>query len=371
MNNIFITGGTGFLGSMLVNEILSSSDDNVHVLVRDKFAAFGKNRLITILEDLNEVERLDDAKKNRIHTYAGNITHKNLGLNKDALQDVICTIDTIYHCAAGTDLNSSIQKARTANVEGTKNVLELAELCKQKGKLKKVNHISTAYIVGNKKWIFGENDLDIGQGFNNTYEQTKFEAEKLAREYRIKDIDIDIFRPGIILGRYKNGKTTNFKMFYQPLHFFSRDLFDRIPAREHSKANMINVDIAARAIYLISAFSDKRNTTYHIVSPEVPSLDRVLTAASDFFGFRKPELVNPEEMDMSQEYTFVREKMIAPYVPYFNFLAEFDMKNTKKELTKQKFKFPEFDEENLTRLFEYCDKIGFIKRKKNRIYKSI
>jgi len=39
-----------------------------------------------------------------------------------------------------------------------------------------------------------------------------------------KGLDIDIFRPSIILGRHKDGRTTNFKMFYQLLHFFAMEL---------------------------------------------------------------------------------------------------------------------------------------------------
>ena len=62
--------------------------------------------------------------------------------------------------------------------------------------------------------------------------------------------------------------------------------------------------------------------------------------------------------------------MIAPYVPCFNCLTEFDMTNTKNALAKLKFKFPEFNEKNLTRLFEYCDKAGFIKRNKQALTKG-
>ena len=40
-------------------------------------------------------------------------------------------------------------------------------------------HVSTAYVAGDADGLFTEADLDVGQGFRNTYEQTKLEAERL------------------------------------------------------------------------------------------------------------------------------------------------------------------------------------------------
>jgi len=365
MNNIFITGGTGFLGSLLINEVLASSNDMVHVLVRDKFAAFGKNRIISAIEKLNDGTKLDEKKRNRIQAYTGDITRKNLGLNRGAIQELTITLDSIIHSAAVTDLNLPLKQARLVNVTGTQNVLDFALLCKEKGSLRKLNHVSTAYIAGDQKCIFKESDFHMGQVFNNTYEQSKYEAEKLVRVYRDKGLDIDIFRPAIMLGRYRDGMTTSFKMFYQPLHFFSREIFDKIPAREHSKANMINIDIAAKAILLISKQPKSKNMTYHIVSPKMPNLDYLLNIGSEYFGFIKPELVKFEEINVHKEYSFIKEKLISPYIPYMNYLTEFDMKNTKAALRGQNFRFPELNKRNLIRLFEYCDKTGFIKRKKH------
>ena len=84
----------------------------------------------------------------------------------------------------------------------------------QKGKLKKVNHISTAYICGDYKGAFKEEDLDVGQKFNSTYEQSKFEAEKLVEKYRKGGLWIDVFRPPIIIGESNTGKILQFRNIY-------------------------------------------------------------------------------------------------------------------------------------------------------------
>lgn len=365
MNNIFVTGATGFLGSLLIDEILSSSEDKIHILVRDRRDSLGKERMIATLLKLCGEGKFHETAKNRIYAHKGDITKKNLGLEGRDFKELIGKIDVIYHCAATTFLNLPLSKARRFNLMGAANLFDFALQCKEKGRLKKVNHVSTAYVAGNSQDIFKESNLDVGQRFNNTYEQSKYEAEKLVHEYRQKGLNVDIFRPSILLGRYADGRTQNFKMFYQPLHFFALEIFEKIPAMAHSKANIINIDVAARAIVLISRLTDKKNMTYHIVSPDCPTFECVLNVASDFFGFRKPELVKPEEIKMADEYSFVQGRMITPYVPYFSHLAKFDMENVEDCLKNTDFKFPKFDEANLMRLFEYCDRTGFIKRKIN------
>lgn len=364
MSNIFVTGATGFLGSSLINEILVSSRDTVYALVRGNSSNGAKGRLFSILRGLSEREGVDKEIENRVQVCLGDITERNLGLKKNIANSLKDTIDIIYHCAAITDLNWPLEKIRYVNVDGTKNVLDFASIYREKGRFKKLNHISTAYVAGTKRGVFKETDLDVGQRFNNTYEYSKYEAEKVVYKYRKTGIDIDIFRPSIILGRYSDGKTIKFKMFYQPLHFFSRGLFKKVAVVKNSRTNCINVDIAARAIVLIARLSKKKNMNYHIVSPENQTLPNILDIASHYIGFKKPEFVLSEELDIYEQYTPVQRRMIEPYTPYFNCLTEFAVRNTIAQLRKSEFRFPKFDDDNLKRLLKYSSSIGFIKNKK-------
>ena len=358
MNNILITGATGFLGSELIKEILLSSDCGIYALVRAGNVNDAEKRLFSVLDGKINSKR----SKKRIQVCVGDISKKGLGLEKNTADRLIDNVDVIFNSAALTILESPLDKIRKINVNGTKNVLDFALSCK---KLNKVNHISTAYVAGKRIGVFKENDLNLDQEFNNTYEQSKFEAELLVNEYRGRGLDIDVFRPSIILGRYKDGATTNFQMFYQPLHIFSLELFDRIPAIKNSRANVINVDIAAKAIFLIASTGDTKNANYHIVSSKVLDFDYVVSLASEYFGFKKPEFVSLEKIDIRKEYSAIKRKMIKPYIPYFNYLAQFDMSNTMKRLDGEKFAFPEFDEKNFMRLFEYCANVKFIRRRQS------
>jgi len=364
MSNIFITGGTGFLGSMLASEILTHTDDCIFMLVRGNSKEEAQQRANSVLQDILGENIYTSVKHDRIRVFRGDVSAENLGLEKSDERFLVQNIDTIYHCAALTNFNLLLDVARKTNVEGTKNILEFALKGMRNNILRKVNYVSTAYVVGNKSCVFYETDLNVGQGFNNTYEQSKYEAEELIANYRNMGVDIDIFRPSTILGRYSDGKTTNFKMFYQPLHFFSLELIDKIPFFPEGSVNMINVDVLARAILKIDKFSNKKsNMNYHMVSPEGVLLADILDIASDFFAFKKPRFIPREEFNFMNDYTFIQRTMMGTYMPYWSSSVVFRMDNSLNSLEVSHFRFPEFDKDNLIRLFKYCEKTGFIKRK--------
>lgn len=369
MNNIFITGGTGFLGAEIIKELLLSSNDKIFALVRGDCQKEAEQRMFRMLKKAFSFYKLDSELKSRVKILVGDITKKDFGLSKAEISSLSEKIDVIFNNAAVTELVLPLKEIRKINVEGTKKVLDFALLCNQNGKIKKIYHTSTAYIVGTRVCSFKEEDLDVGQNFNNTYEQSKFEAEKLIYSYREKGLNIDIFRPGIILGRHSDGMTTNFKMFYQPLRFFSMEFVTRIPSFEGSKPNLINVDIVAKAIVLISGSSKADNMNFHIVSSNYPTLLEILESASCFFGFKLPKFVDKKEIDIYTEYSPANRIMIEPFIPYLNYKTTFKMDNTLREVDGKDFTFPDFNKENLLRLYEYCHKTGFIKRKKNVVVK--
>ena len=71
-------------------------------------------------------------------------------------------------------------------------MLEFAELCRDRGELRRYAHISTAYVAGTHRGEFSEEQLDVGQGFRNPYEQSKFEAEQLVHAHDRPAADPDL-----------------------------------------------------------------------------------------------------------------------------------------------------------------------------------
>jgi long-chain acyl-CoA synthetase len=233
-----------------------------------------------------------------------------------------------------------------------------------------VNHISTAYIVGTRSGIeFSEDMLDVGQGFNNTYEQSKFEAELLIKDYIRKGLNISVFRPSMVMGHSKDGRTNNFRLFYEPLHFFSLDIYDEFPIDLDCSQNFINIDTVAEAIYALGDING--GAVYHIVSPEDFSAKTFMKLASEYFGFKMPKCISVEKFDF-EKWTYVQRALADSFVPYFNYRTKFSSRKTQGVLRDYNFKYPKMNSNNLKKIFEYAIKTNFIKRKDKyvRYFKS-
>lgn len=358
-STVFLTGAAGFLGSYILT-ILLKEEHRVYALVRSRKDKSAHDRVLELIRFWDK-SLLKKATR-QLRVVDGDILYPDLGIqSRDILEELRSKTEIIIHSAAVAKLREPLESIRKPNVEGARNVLEFALTCKN---LKKVNHISTAYVVGDKKGMtFTEEMLDIGQGFYNTYEQSKFEAEKLVHEYRAKGLDISIFRPSMVMGDSKEGKTTDFRLIYEPLHFFSRGIYDAFPANPKCFQNLVNVDTVGKALYLLC--QRPGNNTYHLVAPKETNVSLFMKFAGRFFGFKMPRFIPAQRFDYSI-LTPVQKALAEPYIPYFNYTTRFSSELTQKALKECKYTLPQVTLTHLRRVLLYCCKRGFIKKGKRR-----
>lgn len=356
---IFLTGGTGLLGTYLLKELINCNAGHIIALSRGKTLKEARRRIYKALEKHSFLMH-----KQRFpllfEVVRGDITKKNLGLSKSIFERLTKDVTSIYHSAALCDFNAPLTIIRKVNVKGTENILKFASLCKKNRQFKRLHHISTIAVAGDSKGIFYEKALDLGQSFNNTYEQSKFEAEQRIIQYRKKGLSITIYRLGIVTGDSCTGYTNNFKMFYQPLQIFSLQLFKEIPANKKTRHYLVPVDCVAEAIIRISLDNNSRNSTYHLTSPYQVKLADFIDIASKYLKFRKPLLV-PQEKFTYKKLSPLQFSLIEPYIPYFNYKLKFNSKNANSILSKTSFKWPKIDKPLLKQLFKFCVASGFIK----------
>lgn len=365
MKNVLITGATGFLGGYLLNRLLDDKNIRPIVLVRGKKGQDVSERISGTLKYFYGNDGYKGALK-RIIIAEGAIDAQSLGLKPEMRSFLLKELDEIYHSAAIAEFRIPLDIIRKSNVDGARNVFEFAMECKRSGRLKKVNHVSTAFLAGTKTGTFYEDELNVKQEFHNTYEQTKFEAELLAKDYIRRGLDMAIFRPSILTGDYNTGRTSNFKMLYQPLHFFARELFDVVPVDGCTKANLIAVDAVADMIYAIANEKAAAEKTYHISNLTTVEVGHFFDVASDFFGFKKPEFIPADKFDI-KTLTPVQRNLIGPYVPYFNYKLQFDCESAQVILEKKGFIYKPIDDDCLIRLFKFCHESGCIKTKRHYV----
>ncbi len=358
---IFLTGATGLVGSYLL-KILLQEGHKVYALARSKNNKNAKDRVTEVLNFWDK-DVLSE-KSYCLEVLEGDIAKKNLGLDKQNIDLLENEIEEIFHCAAGTLFNLPLQEIRKVNVEGTKNVLDLAIRCNEKGRLKKVNHLSTVYVCGDYKGDFREDNLDVGQGFNSTYEQSKFEAEKLVEGYRKRGLWIDIFRLSPVLGESTTGKTFKFEHFYQLLYLWSLEILEVFPINEKLLINFTYVDAIAKALYCLFNNSKIRNKNYHLFGDPTISTEEAFNLARKHIGFKKPSMISWKRFNI-ENFTPVQRNLINKLVIFSNTMlqAKFSSTFTRNILNKYNFRFPNFINKDLANIIQYAIDSKFIKKK--------
>lgn len=261
---ILITGATGHVGRNLVSKILKSDDSSMLILlIRGDSNVNVKERLKKLLDSLPLAPDAQKARQ-RVSAVRGDITLPRLGISEPDFYDLAFRVTHIIHSAASVRFNLPVEEARTINVGGTKNVMDLARQAKAKGRLQRIAYIGTAYVSGNRAGMIKENELGCGQEFSNSYEQTKYEAEQYVRELS-DELPVVIFRPSIIVGDSRTGDTSSFNVIYVPLKYISRGLLRFLPGRASTPLDIVPVDFVCAAVFhILFKTEDSVGKTFHL-----------------------------------------------------------------------------------------------------------
>ena len=288
---IFVTGATGFVGMQLLARYLERTDREVYALVRGRADDDAQQRL-----DRTVARMFPDPApyEGRAIAVRGDVLQSGLGMAPRRRAALAAEIGEIVHAAASVSFTLPLPESRAINVEGTAQVLRLAELTQRRGGLRRFSYVSTAYVAGDHSGRFGEHQLDAGQRFRNPYERSKFEAERLVREHTAT-VPIQIFRPSIVVGEADTGWTPAFNVIYWPLRAYARGAYLAIPARRSSPVDVVPVSYVADAIFSISQEDAPSGTTYNLAAGDrASSVGELLDLSSEYFERRRPQVLPPK-----------------------------------------------------------------------------
>jgi thioester reductase-like protein len=199
---IFLTGGTGFLGAFLIEELLQQTQATIYCLVRAANVEEGKNKLI---KNLQQYALWDDSFNSRIIPVVGDLSQPLLGIGTEQFQMLATNIDTIYHSAALLNYVYPYSALKAANVLGTQEILKLA--CQIK--VKPVHYVSSVAVFESNayagKVVKEDDDFEHWEGIHLGYSQTKWVAEKLVKIAGDRGLPITIHRPPLIAGHSQTG----------------------------------------------------------------------------------------------------------------------------------------------------------------------
>ena len=326
---VLLTGGTGFVGMELLARYLERTERPVLTIVRAGSEEAARERIDDVLANLfgYQAGRYAD----RVTAIAGDLTAPRLGLEPAHWDWVAGEATMIVHCAASVSFGMSLAEARSINVEGTRRMLELAGRAQELGVLERYAQVSTAFVAGTHAGRFYECDLDVGQGFNNSYEQSKFESERLVRSHR--GLPYTILRPSIVVGDRNSGWTSAFNVLYWPLRALSRGLFPAVPAIPSAPVDVVSIDYVADGIYALCEAGGIRQTYHLTAGAEASSIAEIAELASGYFQQPPPRLLPPAEF-LSADHGVARSMIEegAMYFPYFSVTTTFDDVFTRAQL---------------------------------------
>ncbi|RME72135.1 MAG: NAD-dependent epimerase/dehydratase family protein [Planctomycetota bacterium] len=266
LGTVFLTGATGFVGGAVLSRLLlEGAAERVFALVRARDAEHAERRGREVLFKLfgEDRDRLRSAAQ-RMRWVRGELGREGLGLEATDRDAILGSVDTVIHAAASTRFDLPEPEARAINFEGARRVLELARQIARGGRLRRLAHVSTAYVAGRRSGRIHEHELPGPEGpFSNTYEKTKAAAERLLRSH-MGELPITVLRPSIIVGDSRTGRTYNFNVLYYPIKLLHRGLLLWCPGRRNTVLDIVPIDYVSEAICRLAADPEAAGGTFHL-----------------------------------------------------------------------------------------------------------
>jgi len=253
---IFITGGTGFIGTHLVKR-LSDTD----------------HELVCLARQTSKTQFLEDAG---VKIIIGDVT------DKSTFQNGMEECDWVIHLASSFVFWIPNDKVyHEVNVTGTRNVMECAI---EKG-VSKIVYVSTAAIYGNADKPTTE-ETPVGTRRESKYVRTKYEGDLTAWDlFNKKNLPLVVIYPSAVMGaddpkacgRYIN----NFANGRMPAQVLTKHLFPFVHVKDVAEA-------IVRACEKKDNIGDK-----YIVSAENLTFGEINRMISEISGKKLPVLKLP------------------------------------------------------------------------------
>lgn len=208
LQNVFVTGSTGFLGSRILYRLCGHANvRRIVVLVRSRNAEHALQRIVASAKASGWWTKEIFEK---IEAWTGDLAKSRLDLNAGQWRR-LCgygspteRITAIIHNGAAVNWTANYASLKATNIEST---IELLKAASQSAALSDFVFVSG----GQQLKISEDNDADIAEEVarSNGYAQTKFLSELMVKEYAQEfapsQQQVSIVKPGYIIGTVEEG----------------------------------------------------------------------------------------------------------------------------------------------------------------------
>jgi len=275
---LVMTGSTGYIGKHFLVRMLRSGY-RVIAIIRSSNGQL-EQRLVDLLTPFGNDWR------GQIEVIEGDMTKQGCGISTAGLEwmkQAGCF--AMVHCAGLTSFDQHLaEDLRQHNLEGTKNALDL---CRTLG-IDELHHLSTAFVAGKHPDEWQETDLDLGQGFRNPYERSKFDTECYLHTLPTAGApQIMIHRPSIVVGGQVIGEGNTASTIYTFLKTlnFVRECCQRDMDSGRNRFSVHGVSRRGEDIFIPIQVEADPDSTVNLVI-----MDQVIDALVDGLGKTNDEI---------------------------------------------------------------------------------
>jgi thioester reductase-like protein len=315
---IFLTGFPGFIASRLLRR-LAREDGRFLLLVQPAFAERAEAELVSIAEEAGK--SISDFR-----ILQGDITQPNLGMSQTDIGRVHAETTSIFHLAAIYDLAVTREVGMHVNLEGTRNVNQVA---RSLPRLRHYHYVSTCYVAGKRTGVILENELRHTGGFRNYYEETKYLAEVEVDELK-SELPITIHRPSVVCGDSETGEAVKYDGIYYLIRYLLKWpalLFAFNIGNSAVSLNLVPVDFVVNAMAALARDPLAIGKTVQLADPNPLTTRELFNEIARTLAGRKALLTLPASLVESSLMLSVSPKLTGlPHtgVPYFFLKQTYD-----------------------------------------------
>ncbi|WNI18013.1 non-ribosomal peptide synthetase [Actinacidiphila sp. ITFR-21] len=277
---LLLTGGTGFIGVHLLDELLRSTRATVTCLVNAPDDEAARARLDARARHYGLAVRSGTP---RVRVVRGDLAAERFGLSPAAFQELADGTDAVVHSGAEVNLVYPYQRLRAVNVLGTREVIRLATA--GTGPARPVHHLSTLGIFPRTGAVPDEDSFPSVEDVpDDGYGQSKWVAEAMLRDARRRyGLPVSLYRMGEVMPNTRTGVFSHGGSLAEFLLDASVEL--GVTFGTGALGDFTPVDNVSRLI--ATAVRDSRvGQTFHVVQRESTRLDDLLGHVAARFGLR-------------------------------------------------------------------------------------
>jgi nucleoside-diphosphate-sugar epimerase len=367
-----LTGATGLVGRYLMRDLMLAGH-RLAVVVRGSDREGPVERIESILQMWEDES---GSSLPRPVVLEGDVTEPLFGLSARCLAWAREHCDRILHNAASMTFYNADRSGEPwrTNLKGAEHAIDLCSDLQ----IDEFHHVSTAYVAGLRNDLVLEDELDVGQGFRNDYEESKFLCEKLLHSVPFLR-SLTVYRPAVIVGDSITGYTSTYHGLYHHLKLMSvvnrnvepdengvRHTPVQLQMTGNEPRNMVPVDWVSAVISRIFGQPSAHGRTYHLSPRECVTPRAIVEAGCRYYNSYGVEFVGPESrsaMPISGVDLAAQETMRV-YSPYENSDPTFDTTNLQRAAPD--LICPAIDDAMLRRFLDFGEQDRWGKRREPR-----